>query len=212
MKKLVGALIVMSLAASVHAGLDISYSTNNGGNWSYTASNAETEVVGTFSFTEAGVDNVEETADTVQHGDSVFTPAIEVSNLVDVLPGIYTADITLVASPIEIRKGQGNGSNDPILTGDLKSGTIVIAGTTASLYWNLNSAGDIKNIQWKNWAGPDFLDFSLTLQGDTDIATMIDRGNDNVAGGTFSGSMTQVPEPATLFVLAMGSVLLLKKE
>ena len=87
MKKFVGLLIVMSLAASVQAGLDINFSSDTDGHWSYTASNAETEVVGTFSFTEAGVDNVEETADTVQHGDSVFTPAIEVSNLVDVLQG-----------------------------------------------------------------------------------------------------------------------------
>jgi hypothetical protein len=209
MKKLVGLLIVMSLAASVHAGLDIGFSSNNGGHWSYTASGVGE---GTFSFAEAGVDNVPEiNTSPVALGDSVFTPAIEVSNLVDVLPGIYTGDITLVASPIEIRKGQGNGNNDPILTGNLGTGTIVIAGTTASLYWDLNSAGDITNILWNNWAGPDSLDFSLTLQGGTDIAAMIRGNQDNEAGGTFSGSMT-VPEPATMFILAMGSALLWKNK
>ena len=85
MKKLVRALIVMSLAASVHAGLDISFSTNNSGNWSYTEDGVGQ---GTFSFVQPiGIDNVEGVhAGSLKDG-FVQIPDLYVSGLSEVLEG-----------------------------------------------------------------------------------------------------------------------------
>ena len=211
MKKLVVLLIVLSLAASVHAGLDISFSSNNGSYWSYTASSDPT-YDGKFSFNEfVGVDTVQEATDKSLDNARIDIPDIYVSGLEGISgTEFYMGKITSLSSTIEIRNG--NGGN--ILTGTLGDGLIVIAGTTASLYPVFSNEGSITNIEWTKGTGPAFMDFSLTLQGgNIDIASMILSGNqDNGVGGSFSGSITQVPEPATLFVLAMGSVLLLKKE
>ncbi|MHC5116349.1 MAG: hypothetical protein ACYSQY_04705 [Planctomycetota bacterium] len=115
-----------------------------------------------------------------------------------------------MSQTITVRTGEENSKE--IFSGDLNTGTIVIVGTTASLY--SISQEDITIIQWIK--GEEFvsgLDFSLTLQGGIDIAEMILNSNNDspVVSGTFSGSMT-VPEPATFFILALGSVLFLKKE
>ncbi|MHC4373268.1 MAG: hypothetical protein ACYSTO_03650 [Planctomycetota bacterium] len=189
MKKLVVLLIVLSLAASVHAGLDISFSSDKGGNWSY---NSEASA---FSFNQpVGIDTVTLNSDPYYYFD---------------IP-IYTGTITPVSQTITVRTGEENSKE--IFSGDLNTGTIVIVGTTASLY--SISQEDITIIQWIK--GEEFvsgLDFSLTLQGGIDIAEMILNSNNDspVVSGTFSGSMT-VPEPATFFILALGSVLFLKKE
>ena len=208
MKKWVGFLIVLSLATSVHAGLDISFSSNNGGNWSYTA---ETEGIGTFSFEVASVNTLPDVDTPITLNDSVFIPDIKVSLDLESISGtlIYMGTIDLPLTPIEIKKGQGKGGNTA-LTANLNTGTVVVVGTTASFYPVL---GDDTGANWHGWAGPEFMDFSLTLQGDVNIAEMILHNNNDspIVGGTFSGSII-VPEPATFFILALGSVLLLKKE
>jgi hypothetical protein len=209
MKKLVVLLIVLSLAASVHAGLDISFSSDKGGNWSY---NSEASA---FSFNQpVGIDTVQGTTDKSLDNARVYIPDIAVTLNSDPyyyfdIP-IYTGTITPVSQTITVRTGEENSKE--IFSGDLNTGTIVIVGTTASLY--SISQEDITIIQWIK--GEEFvsgLDFSLTLQGGIDIAEMILNSNNDspVVSGTFSGSMT-VPEPATFFILALGSVLFMKKE
>ena len=122
---------------------------------------------------------------------------------------ITTSPSTLV----EITKGSGGGKR--ILTGNLSEGAIVVVGATAILYPYIDDPYiDITNTNWYDWTGPDFMDFSLTLQGSVNIAEMIlysDKDDSPIVGGTFSGSMT-VPEPATFFILAFGSVLFWRKE
>ena len=211
MKKLVGLLIVMSLVASVHAGLDIGFSTNNGGHWSYTASGVGE---GTFSFAEAGVDNVQGTEDTSLSSASVYIQKLTVSlSKYPVYQDVYVGIITPEeSSTISIKNGNenGNGNGNNILTGNLGEGAIVVVGTTASLYPRFNAEWDITKILWNKGTGPNLMDFSLTLQGG-DIAAMIRGNQDNEAGGTFSGSMT-APEPATMFILAIGSALMWKNK
>jgi hypothetical protein len=219
MKKLVGLLIVMNLAASVHAGLDISFSSINEGHWSYTASGTGE---GTFSFTEAGVDTVQETDTALPGNMFVNIPDLYISSLIEETVGgsygfpemkIYIGNIDIrepEPSTITITNGKGGGNGSNILTGVLDSGIIVIVGTTASLYPTFTQ--DITSIKWEDWAdGPTSMDFALTVQGGDDIASMIRDGENNTIGGTFSGSIT-VPEPATMFILAIGSVLLWKNK
>jgi hypothetical protein len=204
MKKLVGLLIVMSLAASVNAGLDISFSTIDDGNWSYEASG---EGSGTFSFTDASIDNINGVQSGPLGDQFVHIPDLYVSSLTHIDSGIYLGSITQALSTIAIK----NSDDIVSLEGELNEGAILIFGTTAAFYPTLDQ-NDITNTEWTTGSGLKFiLDFSLTLQGSTDIATMIEQGNDNVAGGSFSGSIT-VPEPATIFILAIGSVLLWKNE
>ncbi|MHC4257314.1 MAG: hypothetical protein ACYSUH_02820, partial [Planctomycetota bacterium] len=79
MKKLVVLLIVLSLAASVHAGLDISFSTDKNGSWTYTPNGSEQ---GTFSFNQpVGVDNAEETETDLKGNLFIEISDIYVSNL-----------------------------------------------------------------------------------------------------------------------------------
>jgi hypothetical protein len=201
---LVVLLIVLSLAASLHAGLDISFSSDNGGNWSYTATGVGT---GEFSFTEAGVDTLPVLDVPVKLGDSVYVPNIQVSLYSNPIAGtdIYVGTITSESAEIKINKGNGDSN---ILSGELNSGTIVVVGTTATLYPFINPDGDITEINWGDYS----VDFSLTLQGEIDIATIILSGDQDIeVGGTFSGSII-VPEPATFFILAIGSVLMWKNK
>ena len=79
MKKLVVLLIVLSLAATVHAGLDISFSSGNGGNWSYTA---ETEGIGIFSFEVASIDSLPDVDTPVTLNDSISIQSLEVRDLI----------------------------------------------------------------------------------------------------------------------------------
>jgi hypothetical protein len=209
MKKLVGLLIVLSLTASVHAGLDISFSSNNGGYWSYTEDGVGQ---GTFSFEVASVNTLPEVDTPITLNDSVFIPDIKVSLGLEPISGtkIYVGTIDLPLTPIEIKKGQGKGGNTA-LTASLNTGTVVVVGTTASFY---PVPGEDTDANWYGWAGPEFMDFSLTLQGSIDIAEMIlysNKDDSPIVGGTFSGSMT-IPEPATFFILAIGSVLMWKNK
>ena len=205
MKKWVVLLIVLSLAASVYAGLDVSFSSNNGGYWSYTA---ETEGIGTFSFVQpVGVDNVQGLDSSSLSKDRVYIPNLIVSDIVPIALDwgtIYKGIVTPESTAIEIKKG--SIKSDTSLSGDLGTGTIVIVGTTALLYPIFQE--DIANTEWMGSILA--MDFDLTLQGGN-IAAMIQNGDNNKVGGTFSGSMT-VPEPATFFILAFGSVLFWRKE
>ncbi|MFZ9012374.1 MAG: hypothetical protein ACO20W_10840, partial [Anaerohalosphaeraceae bacterium] len=139
----------------------------------------------------------------------LYIPDLIVSNLNETsLEGIYIGDIVPKDSTIGI-----NGSDDNlVLSGELGSGHILVAGTTASLYYNFKS--DITNTVWGKYSGPTIttLDFSLTLQGSIDIASIINSQTPiSNKGGTFSGSIS-VPEQATFFILAFGSVLFWRKE
>ena len=208
MKKLVVLLIVLSLAASVHAGLDISFSSNNGGYWSYTEDGVGQ---GTFSFVQPiGIDNVQGVHAGSLKDEFVQIPDLYVNGLSEVLggSGIWRGTVTPL---LDTTVTALDLSESDVFTGDLGIGDIIIVGTTASLYPVFGE--DITNTLWSNGKGLGFeLDFSLTLQGGIDIAQMIQDGESNTTGGSFSGSITKIPEPATFFILSLGSVLLLKNE
>jgi hypothetical protein len=216
MKKIGILVTVLALSQLVAAMPDISYSNDEGGNWSYKA--AETSYEGAFSFVQPiGIDNVQgATSDTLVDA-FLFIPSLYISNLTEVFPGsgIYQGSIVPESSVISIKDGDGID----ILTGTLAPGGIVTVGTTAALYPTF--AFDITVTSITNVIGSDYinnslsvgdiLDFDLTLQG-ADIASMILNNHDNLAGSTLSGSMTYiVPEPATLMLLGLGGLLFRKR-
>jgi hypothetical protein len=215
MKKIGFLVTVLALSQLVSALPDISYSNDEGGNWSYTA--ALTSGEGAFTFVQPiGIDNVQgATIDTLVDA-FLFIPTLNISNLTEVYPGsgIYQGNIVPASSEISIKDGTGA----EIMTGTLASGGIVTVGTTASLYPIF--AIDITVTGVPNAIGSGFvngltvgdvLDFDLTLQG-ANIASMILNNQDNAAGSTLSGSMTFIPEPATLMLLSLGGLLLRKRK
>lgn len=216
MKK-ISILLVTLLALTQFASAtpDVTYSSDDGGNWSYFASTTSGE--GAFSFVQPiGIDGVQNsTADALANA-FIYIPNLGVSNLTEVLAGtgIYQGNVTPVSSAISIKDGNGND----ILTGTLTTGGIFSIGTTAALYPTFKV--DITVVSLPNAIGSDFIntlqvgdvfDFDLTLQG-AEMASMILNNQDNREGSTLSGSMSLIPEPATLALLGLGGLLLRRRK
>jgi len=221
MKKLVALMMLLSFTVCAYAVPDISYSSDDGGNWSYTASTTTSEE-GTFSFVQPiGVDNVQGLTGDALVAAFLYIPNLGVSNLTLVYSSasgdIYEGDLTPAGTTITIEDGGGTA----ILTGTLGTGGVVTVGTTAAMYPTFQV--DITIIGLNNTINSDFidtlavddvLDFDLTLNGAVgiDMASMIRENIDNEDGSTLSGSMTVIPEPATMALLALGGLLIRKRK
>ncbi|MHC5161923.1 MAG: hypothetical protein ACYSO4_02195, partial [Planctomycetota bacterium] len=199
MKKLLGLLVIMGVTAIAYAVPDISYSSDTGGHWSYSASATSGE--GAFSFIQpVGVDDVQGLTTDALVNAFLHIPNLTVSNLTQIgSTGIYEGDVIPAGTTIAIKDGGGID----ILTGTLGTGGIVTVGTTASVYPTFQV--DITITGLSNTIGSAFittlaigneLDFDLTLNGSA-MASMILTNQDNEEGSTLSGSMTVIPEPAT---------------
>ena len=214
MKKLLGLLVIMSITTAAYAVPDISYSSDTGGHWSYAASATSGE--GAFSFVQpVGVDDVQGFTTDALVDAFVYIPNLGVSNLTQIgSTGIYQGDVIPAGTTIAIKDGGGSD----ILTGTLGTGGIVTIGTTASMYSTFQV--DITITGLPNAINSAFistlaigneLDFDLTLNG-SEMASMILNNQDNEEGSTLSGSMTVIPEPTTLALLALGGLLLKRRK
>ncbi|MCK5001086.1 MAG: PEP-CTERM sorting domain-containing protein [Anaerohalosphaera sp.] len=202
MKRLVTVLAVCAMAATSIAGLstDIDFSTDDGGSWQY-------DGVGTFSFLQpVGIDRVQNGAVDALEGQFVFIPNMTLSNEV-ISGGLVKADIT-PGTLISIKDAGGN----VILEGTLGDGDFFAYNTISGAYSEFMTDIIVTSINYT--IGSNLLDtirvgteldFNLTLQHRSNFADIIGQGIE--ASGTLSGSMSIVPEPATMVLLAIGGLL-----
>ena len=206
MRKLVVVLAVCAMAASSIAGLatDINYSTDQGGSWSY-------DGVDTFSIIQqVGIDDIQgSTVDTLT-GQFVYIPNLTLSNVI-IAGGLVNANLT-PDTLIAIKDANGN----VLLEGTLAVGDFVAFNTISGAYTEFLT--DIVVTSVSNTIGSALLDtisvgtqldFNLTLQHRTNFSEIIGDGLN--AEGTLSGSMTVIPEPATLLILGLGGLLVRKR-
>jgi hypothetical protein len=220
MKKIVLALAVLAAVQSASAVSNVGFSNASGGYWSYTAGQVSGE--GVFSFVgPITVDNVLGGTTDALVGNLVSIPDLYVSGLVEIFPGsgIYQGNLAPVTSAAFVLE-TANGAAD-ILVGNLfPGGAVITVGSTASLY--PNPVVEIAIVNLPNSVGSGYIAslttayefyFDLTLQDSSlDIADMILKNKTVVQGSTLSGSLTAIPEPATLAILALGSVLLRRRK
>lgn len=209
MKRVFVLLTLLVVSSGLMAGYDISFSTDDGGSWSYEGSSQ------TFSFNQPiGVDRVQGVGTDGLVGMTVEIPDFVLSNVISPVAGFIQGDIT-PANPSEIIIRNGD---TVVLRGNLGAGTLAAFGTTAGMYpqvqfdivlTEVNSSA-INSAYLNTLNRGDVFDFSVSLQSEIVFAEMIQGGID-VCGDTFSGGMSMVPEPATLVILGLGSVLLRKR-
>ncbi|MCK5000350.1 MAG: PEP-CTERM sorting domain-containing protein [Anaerohalosphaera sp.] len=206
MKRLAVVLAVCAIAASSIAGVntDINFSTDQGGSWQY-------DGVGTFSFVQpVGIDDIQCCINDQLVGQFVHIPNFTLSSPV-IAGGMVEAGIspdTLIA----IKDAGGN----VLLEGTLGNGDFIAFNTISGAYSEFLT--DIIVTYVSNTIGSDMLDtisigteldFNITLQHRTNFADII--GQEIETGGTLSGSMSVVPEPATMLILGLGGLMLRRR-
>ena len=197
-KKLV---VLVTLCLSVCAFgdvVDIQFSPGGAtpGNWLY-----DGDV--TLSFAQiVDIDAVEGTITDALFDQRVYMPDL-------VLSDGYT--VVTPDGPIEIR----DAGDNVLLRGTLAAGDFVSVFTIGAIY--AQYANDIIVTMVDDTFGSDFLsmidvgtklDFNLTLQFNEYFSDILGDGNEH--GNGFSGSMDIIPEPATICLLGLGTLALIR--
>jgi len=164
------------------------------GNWTY-----DGDV--TLSFPQIiAVDLVNDATTDALYMERVYIPDL-----------VFSEDYTVVTpdGSLEIKDSVGN----LLLSGTLDSGDFWYFFTVAATHTEYKNDFVVTYIN--NTIGSDYLntisvgtqfDFNLTLQGDESFGDILGDGNTHTDG--FSGSMDVIPEPATICLLGLGSLLL----
>ena len=205
-------LAFLGVPAFATPSIEFSPDAGSAGNWSY-------DGVGTLTFNQdVTVDRGLGSSTDALAGSSVYVPMLSVG---EAGYGTYTVK-PLDDSILTIR----NTWDDQIyLKATLGSGDLIPVGTIGAAYTNfkadltnivITSAGKALDSDALNAilnSGTTTLDFQLSLLGGngtnyTSFSEML-TGNKTGSGG-FSGAMT-IPEPATIALLALGSLPFLRK-
>lgn len=216
MKRLITVILALVVCVGTPAfampTIEFSPDPGTAGNWTY-------DGAGTLSFDQdIAVDKgMSSNADALV-GALVYIPTLTVSGI----PGSPYTVTPIGSQTISIKNTDGSAT---YLTGTLRSGDLVPVGTIGGAYTSFTA--DIVNIAVTSAgkalgsaalnsivaSGTKALDFELSLQGGsgTNYYTLTQMLDGGYAGGNgFSGAMT-IPEPATIALLGLGSLTLLRK-
>lgn len=215
MKKQMGVIAVLCVAATVFAVPDIEFSPGGSvpGNWIYTGL---TPSSGVFRFTQQiDIDAIQGGTADALFNQFVFLPDLTLSNYVSAFPGMGAGVVT-AGGPVEIKDGLGN----VLVSGTLAEGNYYAVFATSVIYPEGSDVVlDIQINYINNTIGSAYLDtlkvgnyfdLNLSLQWSANFDTMIQKASTGQNG--FSGSLSYaVPEPATMLLLAAGGLLLRKR-
>ena len=214
MKKLIVLLAVMGLVASSQAALaDIEFSPGgpSPGYWSYVGA---TSTSGTFSFIQdVDIDFIQGAQTDALYDQFVYLPDLALSSYVPgTIAGTGTGVVT-AGGVVEIQ----DSLNNVLLAGTLASGSYHAIFATSVIYPEVDlditvtAVDHIFGSTFLNGVSVgDYFDLNLTLQASSNFDTMIVDVETGVNG--FSGSMTTIPEPATMVLLGLGALLLRRKK
>ena len=201
MKKSIVLLVSLCFTACAFGIVDIQFSPGGAtpGGWVYDGNE-------TLSFTQiVDIDAVlGGTTDTL-FDESVFIPDLELSSG-------YT--VVTPSGALEIK----DSGDNVLLSGTLASGDFGYLFTTGALYTQYKTDFIVTDIN--NTISSDFLDtlsigsefdFSITMQttGGGNFSDILGDGEEHSDG--FSGQLNVIPEPATIFLLGLGGLTLLRK-
>lgn len=211
MKRLVVLSIIVGAALCAHATPDIEFSpggTSPGG-WQYQGTSS---TGGVFSFSQ----DIDIDAVLGLQTDALFDELVYLPNLT--LSG-YAAGVGTVTAggPVEIWDVTGTTK---LLSGTLAEGDYYAIFKTSVIYpdgWLEGAVDIVVDYVLHGWGSSyldnvqvgDLYDLNLTLQASTNFDTMITTVGTGSNG--FSGSLMVIPEPATLMILGLGGLMLLRK-
>ena len=212
MKKILALALIVGMVSMASAGPDIEFSPGGSisGNWMYQGTTSSS---GVFSFTQhLDIDAVLGTQTDALYDEFVFLPNLVLTNYVTAMPGVGNG-VVAADGIVEIRAAD----DTLLLAGTLGEGNYYAIFGTSTIYPELALDMTVTYVN-KVW-GSDYLttvnvgdiyDLNLSLQYSTNFDTIITSVGNGKNG--FSGSMTMmIPEPATMLILGLGSVLALRK-
>ena len=213
MKKIFVLVTALSLITCVQAITDIEFSPGgiSPGGWSYQGTSA---AGGVFSFSQdVDIDAVLGLQTDILYDEFVYLPDLTLSNYVPgAVPGIGSGDIA-TGGIVEIKDGSGT----LLLSGTLVEGNYYATFATSQIYPEVVADITVTYVHhlWgsaylNGISVDDLYDLNLSLQAFENFETMITSAGTGSNG--FSGSMTIIPEPATLALLGLGGLLLRRKK